>query len=374
LNNNVNNNDSSLDRLNNCRKVLMRITTVVMLTLLWSPLTGDWLMSPAAAQQADAEQQNERSNFWRAVREGNTGYTAVQGQETNVLIQPDGVNELGIPIGGENWRALRNGPVATYGAWIFAGVIALIVIVFILFGRMKLENGRAGYTVERWGMFDRTLHWFTAISFIVLTLTGLSLLYGGSLLIPHIGKDAFAVYASFAKELHNYLGPFFAVSLILQLLKWMKYNFPTFTDIAWFFKGGGLIGSIHPSAGRMNGGEKVWYWILFIGGAILIGSGFVLDFPGQIPWYGQTREEMQVAHLLHVGSAIILIAVALGHIYIGTIGSEGSLEGMTTGRVDTAWAKQHHDRWYEQLMEEGVQPEKTPDVPVPADQAKPHPT
>jgi formate dehydrogenase subunit gamma len=268
---------------------------------------------------------------------------------------------------------MRNGPLATYGGWIFAGVVVLLVLAFILFGRTRLEHGRAGYTVDRWSMFDRTLHWFTAISFIVLAVTGLSLLYGRSMMIPVMGKDAFAAFAILAKELHNYLGPFFAVSLTLQLLKWLRHNLPTFTDIVWFFKGGGMIGSIHPHAGRMNGGEKVWFWILLLGGTVLVGSGFVLDFPGQIPWYGHTRAEMQVAHLFHAGSAIILMAIALGHIYIGTIGTEGALEGMTTGRVDTAWAKQHHDLWYEQLMEDGVQPAKTPEV-TPASQVNPRTT
>lgn len=361
-------NNNAMARTRQRRKIAFWSTAVLLLAVVLMPLSGYLFTEPALAQQAENQDSNtnERANFWRAVREGNTGYTAVKGQETNVLIQN----------GGENWREMRNGWVNIYGSWVMGGVLVLIVLVFIVFGRMKLEHGRDGYTLERWSMFDRTLHWFTAISFIILAITGLSLLYGRNVLIPYMGKDAFALYANFAKDLHNYLGPFFAVSLTLQLLKWLRHNIPTFTDIVWFFKGGGMIGNIHPSAGRMNGGEKVWYWILFIGGAILIASGIVLDFPGMIPWYGQTREEMQYAHLLHAGSGIILIAIALGHIYIGTLGSEGSLEGMTTGRVDTAWAKQHHDLWYQKLMEEGVQPDKTPTATpaTPAPQASPRTT
>jgi formate dehydrogenase subunit gamma len=322
-----------------------------LLAVIVAPLPG-YFFSTAAIAQGNAEQQaNERANFWRAVREGVSGYTAVQGQETNVLIQNT----------GENWRNLRNGPIATYGGWILGGVVLLIAVFFILFGRIKLADGRSGYTIERWGLFDRVLHWFTAISFIVLALTGLSLLYGRVVLIPYLGKDGFAAYANFAKELHNYLGPFFAVSLVLQLLKWMRHNFPTFADIAWLLKGGGLlIKSVHPSAGRMNAGEKVWYWILFWLGLGLIISGFVLDFPN----FGQTRETMQYAQIIHTSVAIILIAIALGHIYIGTLGTEGALEGMVTGRVDVNWAKQHHDLWYQELQEQGVQPEKPPELPV----------
>jgi formate dehydrogenase subunit gamma len=43
------------------------------------------------------------------------------------------------------------------------------------------------------------------------------------------------------------------------------------------------------------------------------------------------------------------MAFSIGHIYIGTAGTEGALEGMTTGTVDKAWAKQHHDLWLEEL-------------------------
>ncbi len=50
-----------------------------------------------------------------------------------------------------------------------------------------------------------------------------------------------------------------------------------------------------------------------------------------------------------VVSALILISVSFGHIYLGTIGVEGTLESMTTGYVDATWAKAHHDHWYEEM-------------------------
>ena len=331
-------------------KVFSWVFVALLIVTALAPIPAYFMADNAHAQASGEQETNERANFWRAVREGADGYSAVKGPETNVLIQN----------GGENWRMVRNGPVATYGTWILAGMVLAVLVFFVLFGRVKLEHGRAGYTVERWGMFDRVLHWFTAISFLILAITGLSLLYGRSILIPYIGKDAFALYAGFAKDLHNYLGPFFAVSLIVELLKWMRHNFPRLVDLIWLLKGGGLINQAsHPSAGRMNAGEKIWFWLLFWFGLAIVATGFVLNFPG----YGQTREIMQYAHLIHVAAGIVLTAVALGHIYIGSVGTEGALEGMTTGRVDVEWAKQHHDLWYQDLLDEGVQPDKTPDVP-----------
>ena len=38
--------------------------------------------------------------------------------------------------------------------------------------------------------------------------------------------------------------------------------------------------------------------------------------------------------------------MAMGHIYIGSIGMDGAYKAMRTGYVDDAWAKEHHDLWY----------------------------
>jgi formate dehydrogenase subunit gamma len=39
----------------------------------------------------------------------------------------------------------------------------------------------------------------------------------------------------------------------------------------------------------------------------------------------------------------------MGHIYMGTIGTPGSLEGMKTGYVDETWAREHHSLWYDDV-------------------------
>jgi formate dehydrogenase subunit gamma len=48
-----------------------------------------------------------------------------------------------------------------------------------------------------------------------------------------------------------------------------------------------------------------------------------------------------------------MVAVILGHIYIGSVGMEGALEGMTTGYCDLNWAKEHHDHWATEEVEKG---------------------
>ena len=64
---------------------------------------------------------------------------------------------------------------------------------------------------------------------------------------------------------------------------------------------------------------------------------------------------MQIAHVIHASVAILLIAASFGHIYIGTIGAEGTFEGMWSGAVDASWAKQHQDLWYEEKIKAKAQ-------------------
>jgi formate dehydrogenase subunit gamma len=78
-------------------------------------------------------------------------------------------------------------------------------------------------------------------------------------------------------------------------------------------------------------------------------SGLALDFPNFV----QSRETLQLANVIHAVCAMIWLAIAFGHMYIGTLGTEGAIEGMTTGYVSVEWAKQHHSLWYEGVSRRG---------------------
>ncbi len=315
---------------------------MITLAVLLAPLAA-YYWSDGVQAQTQAQGENPRANYWRSVRQGQSGYTAVSGPEANVLIQS----------GGQDWRNLRNGPISRYGGWLLAVTVLMLGIFFILFGTNKIEGGPLGVTVERWPMLDRVVHWYVAILFIVLALTGLSLFYGRTLLIPVLGKDVFATYAGYARPVHNYIGPCFAAGLILMMLIWVRDNIFNRVDRRWLAQGGGLVGNGHPHAGRFNAGEKIWFWGVVLIGLTVSAAGLVMDFPN----YGQTRETMQWANIIHVSLSMVLVAGALAHIYIGTLGNEGAMEGMKTGRVDVQWAKQHHDLWYDELLEKGVEPQ-----------------
>jgi formate dehydrogenase subunit gamma len=333
--------ESSAARRARRKRAMLWSYAVILAAVLVLPMSGYLYayLSPQTAQAAAKQDTNPRANFWRAVRGGDPGYTSESGPyTTNVLIQN----------GGENWRQVRNGPVAAYGAGLMGIVLALIIAFYLYRGRVRIASGRSGVRVPRWTMNDRMLHWITATTFIILAITGLSLLYGRAVLIPVFGLEGFSLVAAAFKFVHNLFGPIFVVALVFMIFSFMPGNLPEKGDLKWILEGGGLLGK-HASSGRYNAGEKIWFWVVFTMGIIASVTGLILDFP----LFGQTRGVMQWSQTIHAVSTIIFVSGALGHIYIGTLGMEGALEAMTQGSVDANWAKEHHDLWYEDMKRRG---------------------
>ena len=313
--------------------LMLLISTVSLIILGWVIHAG--LFAATAKQKAAT---NPRANFWRAVRDGQVGVTTVQGQEQDVLIQN----------GGGNWRRIRNGLVAGISPWLLAVVFFAIMLFFVVQGPDKLDEAPSGETLDRWSLPHRLLHWYTAILFILMALTGLSMLFGRAVLIPVLGHSAFAGYLRVAMKIHNYGGPLFLVGILVEIIAWFKPNIPKKIDIDWFKSLGGLIGKgPRPHAERINGGSKGWFWFTALAGLTVGISGLMMDFPE----FGQSRWMMQVTHVIHASMAVIFITGSLGHIYIGSIGAQGTFESMWSGKVSVQWAKQHNDLWYAELVE-----------------------
>jgi len=277
---------------------------------------------------------NPGTDLWRMVRKADKGITQVHSVDSGVLINS----------AGQDWRVLRQQKLIKYFSWVLLATILIIIAFYLIHGQIKVEEGFSGQKIKRWSVFERTVHWFTAICFVIMAISGLTIVLGRTLLIPIVGMEAFSYWAALMKLLHNYIGPFFSIGVLLVILTWISRALPSKDDIGWLASGGGIIGHAHPSAGALNAGEKGWFWVIATVGVVCSITGFILDFAN----FGQSREGMQLANIVHSITSVVWIVVAMGHIYIGSIGMEGSFEGMATGEVDVNWAKQHHDLWYDQ--------------------------
>jgi formate dehydrogenase subunit gamma len=254
---------------------------------------------------------------------------------------------------GRDWRYFHQITLPWIGAIAILGMLAVLIVFYLMRGMVRIEAGRSGRSIVRFNAFERMVHWMTATCFIILAISGLNITFGKHLLLPLLGPEAFTTWSLWAKYAHNYLSFPFTLGVVLTFLMWIAWNFPSKADVEWLKQGGGLVGHQHPPAGRFNAGQKMIYWIVVIGGAAVAVSGYVLMFP----FYGGTGiANMQQAEIVHGVVAALFIAIMLAHIYIGTIGMEGSFEAMWDGTVDTNWAKEHHSLWAEKEMAQGSQP------------------
>jgi formate dehydrogenase subunit gamma len=250
---------------------------------------------------------------------------------------------------GRDWRHFHEVTLRWIGAISILGMLALLVIFYLVRGMVRLESGRSGRVLVRFSAFERLVHWMTAACFILLAISGLNITFGRPLLLPLIGPDAFTAWSQWAKYAHNYLSFPFTLGVFTIFLMWIAWNIPNRVDVEWLKRGGGIVGHDHPPADRFNAGQKMIYWIVVLGGTAVAVSGYILMFP----FYGTNIADMQVAQIVHGVAALLFVAVMLAHIYIGTIGMEGAFEGMWDGTVDVNWAKEHHRVWLEKETAEG---------------------
>jgi formate dehydrogenase subunit gamma len=238
----------------------------------------------------------------------------------------------------------------SFGAIAIIGMISVLAIAYLIMGPIRMSAGRSGIRVPRFTGFERFSHWLTAVSFVLLGLTGLNITFGKIVLLPLIGPENFSDLAQAAKYVHNFVSFSFVVGLALIVAMGIKDNLPRHVDIVWLREGGGFIKSRHPPAGRFNAGEKLVFWFALAGGAAVIASGCLLMFP----FYATDIFGMQIAQAVHAVMALLFVALILAHIYIGTIGMEGAFEAMGEGTVDRNWAKEHHNLWLEEQMARAV--------------------
>ena len=278
------------------------------------------------------------------------GRIDIPDKKAAVLIQP----------AGRTWDYFHEVLLHWGGAIVILGTIALLALAYLILGRIRIAAGRSGRKILRFKAFERFSHWLTAVSFVILGLTGLNITFGKLVLLPIVGWDAFSEISEIAKYLHNFTAFAFMAGLVLIIVIFFKDNLPEKVDLDWLRQGGGFIKNKHAPAGRFNLGEKLVYWLSLVAGIAVSLSGLLLLFP----FYGTDIADMQVAQGAHAVVAVLFVALILAHIYIGTLGMEGAFEAMGQGDVDLNWAKEHHDLWLARQLEKERGPGRPSTTPA----------
>ncbi len=321
---------------------------------------------PNYLNQTNAErarvQPGNNAPMWRQVGSGVTGFTSLppsEAPEAGNLIQPF-VQYPGARLAsaGESWRQVRNNVLIPYGGALLLIVLGAIALFYFGKGSIKLHGAETGRKIERFTPFERSAHWANAIAFSILAISGIVMAFGKFFMLPVVGGTLFGWLAFVLKNLHNFAGPVFAVSLVIVFVTFVRDNLPKPGDLTWILKGGGLLSGKEVPSHRFNAGEKLVFWggVFFLG-IVVVGSGFVLD--KLLPGLSYERGTMQIAHMIHALATLLMMAMFMGHIYIGTIGMDGAYQGMKTGYVDETWAKEHHEHWYDDIKAGHIPAQRT---------------
>ncbi len=323
--------------------------------------------APGYAQQTNGErgkvQPGNNAPMWRQVGSGVTGFSslpAAQAPEAGNLIQPM-VQYPGsrLTTSGEAWRQVRNNWIIPYGAALIALSALALAILYFTKGALGKDHPKTGRKIERFTAFERAAHWSNAFAFLALAISGLVMAFGKFFIQPVIGGTLFGWLTYVLKNVHNFVGPLFAVSLAAIIIVFVKDNIANKADFVWLSKAGGMLSGGHevPSH-RFNAGEKgLFWWGITIPGIVVVATGLILD--KLIPGLGILRGDMQIAHMIHASLALWMIALLIGHIYMGTIGTRGALSAMKTGYVPEGWAQEHHELWYNDIKAGKIPAERT---------------
>ena len=159
------------------------------------------------------------------------GQIDIPDERERVLMQP----------AGRQWDHFHEVTLRWSGAIVILGMIAALGAAYLIIGRLRISKGRSGVKVPRFNSFERFSHWLTAVSFVVLALTGMNITFGKIVLLPIIGPEAFSSLSLAAKYVHNFVSASFVIGLALIAALWIKDNIPQKVDIDWIKQGGGFI-------------------------------------------------------------------------------------------------------------------------------------
>ncbi|HVM77717.1 MAG TPA: formate dehydrogenase subunit gamma [Stellaceae bacterium] len=203
-------------------------------------------------------------------------------------------------------------------------------------------------TVSRYTAAARLNHWITAISLVLLAISGLSLFHPSLFFLSGL----FGGGAS-ARAIHPWIGVVLFFGFCGLFIRFFRANLWDRTDNVWLSKLRDVLGGHEenlPEVGKYNAGQKLVFWLMSILIVVLISSGLVI---WDQYFYGYTTiDQKRLAVLIHAIAAVTAICVWIVHVY-AAIWVRGTIRAMTRGSVTGGWAWRHHRKWLRELVSGG---------------------
>ncbi len=229
-----------------------------------------------------------------------------------------------------------------YFAIIFLCVILFVPLAF--FGHYKAIGARHYNHNSKLRVFSKyniLVHWFAAVPCIVICVTGLMMVFGA-----YLGGGALV---RFARDLHGLCTPIFAVFGTLMFAMWVKDCLPKMHDIKWFAIMGGYLDKANRviPAHKFNAGQKIWFWIATMGGAVMIITGAIMFFQCA------NINALRLTAMIHNVMGFAFWAMLITHIYMAAFAIEGAIESILNGNMGEEEVSMLHSLYYEDLKKSG---------------------
>src|SRR6202050_4741392 len=171
----------------------IRLVTLalVLLGTAAAPLSAQKL-GPDGAPNPDASVTDQRTLLCQAPRI--QGRIDIPDVKASVLVQPM----------GRTWDYFHEVLLHWGGAIVIVGTIVVLALAYLVMGRIRFSSGPLGVKTPRFKAFEPCSHWLTAVSFVILGLTGLNITFGKIVLLPLVGPEIFSDISQAAKYVHNF--------------------------------------------------------------------------------------------------------------------------------------------------------------------------
>lgn len=204
-----------------------------------------------------------------------------------------------------------------------------------------------GTVVDRYTTGARINHWITAVSLILLALSGFALFHPSLFFLTNLFGGG-----QWTRILHPFIGVVLVISFLGLFFRFVRYNFPSSGDGRWLGNLGAVIGGHEeklPEVGRYNAGQKLYFWGMTLTIAALVVSGVAIWDVYFASYF--TIEQKRLATVVHAVAAVAAVILWIVHAY-AAIWVKGTVRAMMRGNVTGGWAWRHHRKWLRQEVGE----------------------
>ncbi|WP_434112470.1 formate dehydrogenase subunit gamma [Paraburkholderia caffeinilytica] len=209
-----------------------------------------------------------------------------------------------------------------------------------------LKDAKGNSLIQRYTPNERTNHWITAITFVLLALSGLAMFHPAM-------SWLYAIFGGgqWTRILHPFVGCVMFLSFLILALRFWHHNYLDRADIQWMRQIDDVLNNREeklPAIGKYNAGQKLLFFTMVVCLLLLLASGIVI-WRRYFSFYFPI-EIIRLAALVHAAAAFVLIVGIVVHIY-AALWIKGSIGAMTRGTVTYGWARKHHPNWFKEIID-----------------------